>query len=341
MMNHHSIRLTLILIAMMLTACGGGSSDLPTRSSQGQLILDNSHGDAGSAWGKEDCDSCHALKVIHKNAPEITRVLAEEKNYATCTGCHGSNGTAAIRQCTICHNDEDLPAAPLTYGGKVHHFYAEDTEKLNDRECVICHEASDMNGRFDINADLTHFPDVRTSNARSSDRTGLKSTYSSEAEFCQSCHNRDHQQLEFPIIGRAFDDPLVAIEDDYRFFDYHGFRDGSGQGTYNGLRAGYIYPQVVSCSDCHAMHGTSNELLIIDSSAKGARGLDPVFRATPYSVHIGENGDYGQLCVLCHSMETLIDDGDKNAGNGLSGVHMVGQDCRDCHTHGEATQVGL
>ncbi len=323
--------LTIVTLMLLFTACGGGSSDKLTQSALGELILTQTHGDAGSAWGKQDCDACHAIKVIHKNASATIQYLSKNKGYQACAGCHGSNGTSIERQCTTCHNNIDLPSSPLTDGGKVHHFKGEESALLNDKECIICHESSDMNGRFDINADLTHF-----------DAT----SYSSEAQFCQSCHNRAHQQDDFPITGKDFDDPLIAIEDDYKYFDYHGFRDGSGQGTYNGLRKNYQYPQVVDCTDCHAMHGTQNNQLIIDSSRKGVKQIADSIRNRPYSVYTdGTNGtqagDYGQLCVLCHNMEVINDSGNQDAGNGLKGVHEVDSDCRDCHTHGEATQIGL
>ncbi len=37
-------------------------------------------------------------------------------------------------------------------------------------------------------------------------------------------------------------------------------------------------------------------------------------------------------------MNVINDSGAQDAGNGLSGVHEVNS---DCHTHGEATQIGL
>ncbi|VAX00922.1 hypothetical protein MNBD_GAMMA19-188 [hydrothermal vent metagenome] len=88
------------------------------------------------------------------------------------------------------------------------------------------------------------------------------------------------------------------------------------------------------------MHGTDNTRLIIDNSLKGVTQLDQSIRETPHRVII-KNGDYSQLCVLCHQMKVILDDGDLETGNGLSGVHEVGSDCRTCHTHGEAVQAGL
>ncbi len=103
---------------------------------------------------------------------------------------------------------------------------------------------------------------------------------------------------------------------------------------------------MVNCTDCHALHGTHNKQLIIDSSKKGVRGLADSLRNKPHAINTDAvngtvAGDYGQLCVLCHKMKVINDSGAQDAGNGLSGVHEVNSDCRDCHTHGEATQIGL
>jgi len=144
----------------------------------------------------------------------------------------------------------------------------------------------------------------------------------------------------FEIIDRNFDDPLIAVEDAFHFIDQHGLVDGTGLRTYAGLRPGYQYRTVVACTDCHAMHGTDNAKLIIDSSQKGVTQLNVSIREVAHSVTVN-NGDYSQLCVLCHQMQVIVDDGDLETGNGLAGVHEVGSDCRTCHTHGEAIQAGL
>jgi hypothetical protein len=321
-----------LLLAVMLTACGSGEESSLTTDEPAGLLLNQSHGDEGSAWGAEACDACHALNVIHKNTTEKIRNMAVDKGYRSCTGCHGSNGTSAERECLICHNSADLPGAPYLDGNHSHAFSEGQSGGLNDGDCLVCHHYSDMNGRFDNNLDLTLFPDAY----------GQPTKYRSQADFCLRCHNRDHQQAGYEIQGDSYSDPLIALEDDYRFIDYHGWRDGSGVGTYHGVRPDYRYPQLVACSDCHALHGTVNDKLIIDNSRKGAASLgEEQFHGGSYPVIVSEQGDYSQLCVLCHEMELLVDDGGLDTGNGLSGVHLVGEDCRPCHTHGEASQVGL
>jgi hypothetical protein len=325
----------VLAFSLLLSACDE-SLDRPTQSSQGQLIITKTHGDQGNAWGKGDCDTCHAIKTLHKNASAIIKKLSNNKGYQACTGCHGENGTEEKRQCLICHNHKDLPTLPLSSGNKVHHLKGEKSTQLTDEECITCHQASDMNGQFELNTDLTQFKN----------KAGIKVNYKNEAEFCQRCHNRNHQQTHFSITDKPYNDPLIAIEDNYQYFDFHGFRNGTGEGTYNGLRSGYNYQQLVNCTDCHALHGTHNNQLIIDSSAKGVRALADNLRHKPYMVNTdGANGtvagDYGQLCVLCHQMNVINDHGAEDTGNGLSGVHEVKSDCRDCHTHGEAIQIGL
>lgn len=317
--------LLLYSLLLLLTACDTNNS----APSDTDLLLDSNHGGGGAAWGLADCENCHAIAVIHQNEDGI-RDIVKDNGHDTCTGCHGSNGTTAQRQCLICHNDNDLPKAPVQSGSHKHDFVVNADNTLQDRQCLNCHYASDMDGVFEINRDLTRYPDAN----------GINSPYASGADFCLRCHNRDHQQIDFPIINKAFDDPLIAIEDAYRLVDKHGEINSSGSGTYAGLRTNYIYGSRVECTDCHTMHGTDNIKLIIDQSDKGSSKLDPVIRDLPHSVSIsGEN--YSQLCVLCHDMETLQDQGDVDTGNGLSGVHITGSSCIECHSHGEAVQAGM
>ncbi len=330
MMNKMILILGLML-SLLLTACGGDSEGETKHITEANLILDASHGEGGAAWGLPDCGACHSIAGIHDIA-DLIRGIVVEKGFASCTGCHGNNGTneSGSRQCVICHNNSDMPDNQIWQGQHGHGFSATLVADVSDEQCVYCHDASDMDGQFEINTDLTKYPNALQNIV----------DYSSEAEFCLRCHNRDHQQTGFEITGNSYDDPLVASEDDFNFIDKHGLVDGSGVATYSGLREAYSYQSVVDCTDCHSMHATNNEKLIIDSSNKGASQLDSVLRDEPYSVTVVD-GDYSQLCVLCHQMETIVDEGAQDTGNGLSGVHDVGGDCRDCHTHGEAAQAGM
>jgi nitrate reductase cytochrome c-type subunit len=328
----------MLWLVLMLSACGGGSSENQSNDvsqASGNLILDTSHGGGGSAWGLAECSTCHAMQVIHQNVDDvrgIVRGMVRDKGYSTCTGCHGRNGTGESepRRCGVCHNGADLSQAPQLSGQHAHGFKVGEAGSLGDEQCIDCHVASDMNGVFEPNRDLTRYVDEMQ----------ILSNYSDTSDFCLRCHNRDHQQTGFEILGNDYDDPLIAVEDAFRFTDQHGQPEGSGTRTYAGLRTDYEYPSVVACTDCHAMHGTDNTKLIIDNSTKGVKQLDPSLRETPYGVNVVD-GDYSQLCVLCHQMAVVLDAGDQDAGNGLSGVHEVGSDCRPCHTHGEATQAGL
>ena len=317
----------LLVILLLLAGC---QAERARVTQQGiNLILDTSHGGGDSAWGLGECEGCHALAVIHEDADGIAP-LVRRHGYATCTGCHGDNGSGQPRRCTLCHNATDLPRVPLSSGRHGHGFVSAEAAPLQDAHCLVCHPAADMDGRFEVNRDLGHLPDA----------SRVNSPYTSIADFCLRCHNRDHQQPGFEMQGERFDDPLIAVEDAWRYIDKHGLSAGTGERTFAGLRAGYRYRSVVECTDCHAMHGTDNGKLIIDSSLKGVIRLGPALREKPYRV-VTADGDYSRLCVLCHSMETLLDAGGEDTGNGLSGVHERGSDCRPCHTHGEAVQTGL
>ena len=320
--------LPLLLTMFVLMGCDIDANEPTLSLASGHLILADDHGDDGSAWGLADCAACHPLTLIHRRAPRI-RDLVRDKGYASCTGCHGGNGTQQPRRCVLCHNPGDLPTHPLGDGINGHDFVKSSRDPLADAQCLVCHVASDMNGRFDINRDLTRF----------SDASGAAVPYASLSDFCLRCHNRDHQQAGFEITGTAWDDPLIAIEDAWRYSDKHGWIDGGGR-TYAGLRDAYVYGSRVACTDCHAMHGTQNTGLIIDRADKGASRLTAVFRQQAWPV-VAQNGDFSQLCVLCHDMETVLEQGDVDTGNGLRGVHRVGEDCRPCHYHGEAAQAGM
>lgn len=320
-------------ITLLLVACGGdGASDPEALTSpEGGILLTELHGGEGAAWGLPKCDACHSLEVIHDREKDIQGIV-RLKGFGSCTGCHGRNGTpeSAPRQCKLCHNEVDLPSPRWIFGQHGHSFSVQQPEALRDEHCLSCHVASDMNGTFELNRDLTGYED----------ESQLLRSYTSLTDFCLRCHNRDHQQVGFDIIAEHFDDPLVAIEDAFKFVDKHGLVNGTGERIYSGLRQGYAYSSVVECTDCHAMHGTNNEKLIIDDPRKGVAQLDESIRESISRVSVSDGG-YAQLCVLCHQMTQISDAGDHDAGNGLSGVHEVDSDCRLCHTHGEAVQAGL
>lgn len=323
------LMMLMMVLLLPLSGCDGEGSTRHVSLHTGQLLLDASHGEQGSAWGLEDCAACHPVARIHRRATTI-RGIVKDKGYASCAGCHGGNGTAVERKCSICHNPADLPAAPWTDGAHSHNFISGAKGGLGDAHCVTCHQDSDMDGRFEPQRDLSALPDA----------LGRAIPPPTVHEFCLRCHNRDHQQPDFPLTDLDFRDPLIAMEDNYHFIDQHGEREGSGERTYTGLRAGYGYQSTVACTDCHAMHGTNNHALIIDNSRKGVSLLDPALRRHAYGVNT-QDGDFSTLCVLCHLMEVTLDAGGADTGNGLAGVHEVGVDCRPCHSHGEAVQAGL
>ncbi len=324
--THPTALLVMLLWSVViLTGCVSSGEEPTVSLASGNLIVDESHADGG-AWGLPDCSACHALSTIHGDA-DLIRGITKDKGFDTCAGCHGSNGTSIARRCIICHNSTDLPTAPRQQGRFSHHYTRDVAGTMNDADCLSCHDASDMDGRFELNQDLTHYPD----------QNRLITHYSSLSDFCLRCHNRDHQQPGYEITDTAYEDPLIAIEEAFIYVDKHGAIDGLGTRTYAGLRGDYSYASEVPCTDCHAMHGTENGGLILDSTATGFSLLN---ESQTYDV-ITNGTDYTQLCVVCHLMETLLDDGATDAGNGLSGVHQVGGDCYICHSHGESIQAGM
>lgn len=331
-MKKHLVQSFIFSFLFALSGCGGGSSSESSiaapHEAQSWSLLNQSHGGDGSAWGLAECDSCHVLSIIHPDRANI-RPIVKAKGYNTCTGCHGSNGTGEPRACLTCHNGQNLPESPLQQGAMSHNFTAE-ANTLTDENCISCHQASDMDGQFDLQTDLTRFTDHNLE----------YQPYQSKTDFCLRCHNSSHQQAQFEISGKAVTDPLIAMADNYQFIDWHGQPEGSGQRTYSGLRNGYRYQSTVECTDCHAMHGSHNKNLIIASSRSGVSLLDEHVRQQNYPVTINDN-DTSQLCVLCHSMEIPLEQGETDTGNGLQGVHATGSECSSCHSHGQPTQVGL
>ncbi len=351
-MNRIILLLQAILLTLLLSACGAGESSDDPSQENGKLpvakvsysdwqLLDESHGINGGAWQLEQCDACHLITDIHQGREQaLIKDIVFDKGYQTCVGCHGDNGTQLSRPCLTCHNNKDLPKAPEVTGKLSHDFSPYTSEsasdatshEMTDKQCLDCHIASDMNGKFDNNIDLTRFLD----------KQGRQSIYQDNSDFCLRCHNSDHQQQGFEIIGKDYKDPLIAMTTNYRSIDVHGELKGVGERTYSGLRQGYNYQEKVQCIDCHAMHGTHNEKLIVGSTAIGASKLtDSIFKqSSPINITT-RDGDSSQLCVVCHQMNLIIEEGYKDTGNGLSGVHLTGQECRSCHQHGMATQTGL
>ncbi|NJC89233.1 MAG: hypothetical protein FIB02_12000 [Desulfuromonas sp.] len=346
-LTHPTMALLMVMIAMGLLAATPGHAREVSRAA-GNLLLTPSHGGDGSAWGMADCKMCHPFKVIHQTATDIKGIV-ERKGYGSCSGCHGGNGTGAGRRCVVCHNSVDMPASPRRQGPNGHDFTLKHRRALKDRHCLACHRNSDMDGSFEPAVDLSKLVDDN----------GDRAPASTITRFCLRCHNRDHQQKGYKIKPRAergLGDPLVAMADNYRFTDKHGFLAGTGDSLYVGLRQSkyrYVSTKPVECTDCHAMHGTTNPKLIIGSSNVGATDLPTSFRSTPYKVKVS-GGNYSDLCVLCHVMEsvaqggceagsgvTVIEEGCLRTGNGLQGVHDASNDCEECHRHGEAVEAGL
>ncbi len=318
--------LTLVLVLQLATVFLVGCADKENDDQLSDLLLNKNHDD-GAAWGLASCSSCHAIAGLHSDVDWV-RTVVLKKGYGSCTGCHGSNGTPQERQCDICHNEIDLPESLDRSGTHRHNFRVQGQNISTEQSCVVCHKASDMNGVFDPKIDLSAIPNA----------SGVVTSSASNTEFCLSCHNRHQQQGDFQFVDKAFDDPLIAMRDNYRFIDVHGEKSGDGEGIFRGLRGLYEYASMVECVDCHVMHGTDNSSLIIDRVSKGAKLLV----SDMSDIHVStENGNLAQLCVVCHLMDQPQDSADHDTGNGLAGVHQSDGECLSCHSHGEAIQVGL
>ena len=323
-----SKQLWAIFLLFLLTFSVQAIDGIDVSLKKGNLILTSIHGGDGSGWGKKECAACHFMNRIHSDAPVI-RAEVKQRGFDTCTGCHGSNGTDAVRQCLICHQGE----TPLLDEVNSHDFSVTEQNKLGDDDCLLCHDRSDMDGKFELGIDLTAYP--------SPSFFDEGRPYRSKVEFCLRCHNETHQIAGSEMQARFDNDPLITIETSYKYLDVHGRKAGTGQRTYAGLRDGeQAYGDVLECTDCHAMHGTHNDKLIVDRSHAGMTKLAPAIRDIPVLIDVVE-GDYSQLCVTCHVMNVTVEQGAKDTGNGLAGVHRVGEDCRVCHVHGLAVQTGL
>ncbi len=317
------------LISLLISPLSSMARDVSL--AKNNLLLTPTHGGDGSAWGQENCLACHVKRNIHRTPEgQPIRDIVLKTGFASCTGCHGQNGTSAKRQCVLCHNPRLLPKKPIMNEIRNHNFTVLEDTQLSDEQCITCHRASDMDKKFEPAVDLTHFK-----------KEGIDLPYKKGTEFCLACHNENHQQPEFKIKSRFKRDPLVMMATNYQYIDVHGFVNGTGQRTYAGLREGYQYASMVECTDCHAMHGTHNKKLIVDRSDAGMMQLTSDLRSQPIWIDIGQNGDYSQLCVSCHQMQELVEQGFEDAGNGLAGAHQIGTDCRACHKHGMAAQTGL
>ena len=329
---HKKSSLYLIVLFVCLTLSGQTVFARDVSLENNQLILTPNHGDDGSAWRQSDCVNCHVRRNIHRaDAAAPIHDIVLEAGYDSCTGCHGQNGTAAKRECVICHNSDLLPSNPIMEESKNHNFSVDKDSDLTDKNCIACHESSDMDGEFEANVDLTHYVA----------QSGLDLPYRNQTEFCLRCHNLDKQQPDFEMEARFPRDPLVMMELNYRYIDKHGYPKGSGERIYAGLReSDYEYATLVECTDCHVMHGTHNKKLIMDRSDTGALLLNSDLREQPVDIDV-EKGNYAQHCVVCHESEFSVEATDEDTGNGLNGVHRVSGSCLDCHVHGMAVQTGL
>jgi hypothetical protein len=359
-----------LLLALMTAFLGSEAQAGCVSRAKNNLLLCQSHGGDGSAWGMANCSMCHSMQTIHRGAAaQNIRGIVLKKGKASCMGCHGDNGTGRVRPCSVCHNKVDLPTKPIRAGKRAHDFTVAKVRPLKEGNCRTCHLNSDMDGQFEPKVDLTPLRNAQGKRARPA----------TIGQFCIACHNRTHQLKGYRMHvreDRGLSDPLVAMEENFfacnpggTAIDWHGCRPGERDVRYSGLRqpTSYHYAdenpaqpdQPIECTDCHAMHGSHNAKLIIPSARAGVTGMSAEFRKDPAHRVTVTGKNYAQLCVLCHQMP--IDPAHKleqeacDTGNGLSGVHNAGleasaacgsgtvqgtADCEECHQHGGALTIG-
>ena len=389
--------INVLCLMILVGMCAQTVSAREVSQAEGNLTLTQSHG-GGEGWGKTKCGSCHALFRLHDTVPKI-KTLVEKTGFGSCAGCHGKNGTSIKQQCVICHNNTVMPGVPHRTGKHRHDYSLLKTKPTADDQCLGCHAASDMDGRFELNQDLTLYKGGN----------GQSEPYANISEFCVRCHTESNPNKKYPIKHAGRRDQALRAETDYRLIDKHGVKDGLGDGAnsvnevgalYYGLRSDqYSYHSIVECVDCHAMHGTTNASnLIIDDSRKAKFFHDEKTRHKAFNKKWGhvkvkvwdkkdfitnpnpdkpptlssivdcsvvkeqKEGNYSQLCVLCHDMknrseghqltenELLLMGGHCDTGNGLSGVHFnewtdnnpdKDASCLACHYHGRSGISGL
>ena len=344
------------LLAGSLSACGGSSSPAdesytPTGPIVAPRLLSSDLHGGGSGWARQDCLICHTMtkvEVVHNRAPNIKNSLirlADRRGsgvQGACLACHDSNGLDPLtsRQCLICHGDNQVLAGAAKFSGEHKHTISNQGGALmEDGDCLICHQRSDMDGSFDPNVDLTSFG----ANVDYSGYGGLNN-------FCLACHDISGVNVggreilppplrfpEFPETAEFTDlkRTFAGSEGDPSRLtaDIHGFKDGLAVAAKsNKYRVGYEDRMVLACTDCHQVHSSSNPYLVTESGASAAKlaADDPAASA---AINIGDGRRFNELCALCHYHE----DGPL-AANGLQEiVHAAGGisgDCVSCHYHG-------
>jgi predicted CXXCH cytochrome family protein len=328
----HYILCFMILIAV--AACGGGLKDgksvyNPDKGNVPQLTVDSHKG------GNEqrNCFVCHSGKTL-RDKHEYNKKLANSFNFlgqsetdtGVCLYCHGENNVIEVitddsYKCTFCHANPKIVASATLFDGHMQAHAFNGSGKLNNSDCMTCHEFSDMDGNIRYDIDFT--------------KSGT--TYASSTEFCLYCHDGSGAFGIAPSNELKFDADFTNIHDTYKGLggnaftaDIHGAKDGrTGLGQpFGEFRGTYEGSMEISCLSCHEVHTSTNSYMIT-RFGDSAELADDTARNAQVSVH-GNN--FTELCALCHYTPGGIP-----TDNGLVEVRHGSEydsDCTKCHYHG-------
>jgi len=326
--------IAIIAVVAMTVACGSnkGDNDSPTKVSKltaPQLTQPSDHG-GGFGWANDKCYLCHPvveLKSIHAYSPALGESFTKvgEEDIGACLYCHGTNGlqnvTAETYQCTLCHKDHDIVGWFSTMYDGANKHDLNHNGAVDNADCVVCHEFSDMNGSIDVAVDFT--------------KSGT--AYSSTTDFCLTCHD-GNGAFGITPPALAIDTDVSNIYSTYMGIgdtdaarqetaDIHGIKNGNGQ-SFAVFRGTYAANTTVSCLSCHQVHSSDNAYLITENGESATLADADAMSA---AVAVTES-NFSQLCALCHATS-----GGATTDNGLTEVvhtSTYSSNCVSCHYHG-------
>ena len=318
-MQNTALKIFLLLSFAVITAvytvsCGGGSenNDTTVRVSMPLLTRAEVHG-SGIGWKRNDCDSCHSFASLPAPHPNIVEVTGMTQN-EVCMMCHLGNGVDGrfnIPKCVNCHTDGNAFGAKAMSGAgfSMHTVTDKNAAQMSDIDCIICHDSTRMNGRFDY-SDLS----ALTSEGAEWDKSNLNN-------FCLTCHSANGVYTQERSISG------FNMKDVYPN-DYHG--DTVYEYEMGALRPDNVRGEPLSCLNCHRVHTSDNRKLFIMTGADARIVTDGDAKNAAVTLN-GDDSDLRDLCVICHAGDTAHPDS-VPAPNGLyqTTKHIEGY-CFNCH----------
>lgn len=325
-------RALFVLIVLMLIGCGSASnkddSPSPTYSSTfnpPQLVNAFSHA-AGVGWQQKNCFTCHPtdyLRSAHRFSPSLGasfKSLGMDQT-GVCLYCHNSNGlnvTEDMYDCTFCHENRNIVKNALDLK-KPHLHDVNQDGVIDNKDCVICHKTTDMNGAIQTDIDFN-----------------VNVAFSSTTDFCLGCHSAGGYNniiappLKYDNLTTNIYDTFVGIGNNILTADVHGYGKGNVSVRYGTFRGSYNTDMVVPCISCHTPHSSNNTYLIAESGYLATQSDEQGRNAT---ITVVDN-NFTELCAVCH---TSTDNSSPTTGNGLKEIvhpSPFSQNCTECHYHG-------